>query len=213
MTPLRQGYGEQGPPSRTIALDVGGIPDYGFGHRSLLWWGTAAMMIIEGMVFALVIMSYVYLKGRVPHWPPSGPGPDLRWGTINTIILLVSCIPNALTKKAAEKMDLSGTKLWLAICILFAVAFNIVRGLEFTVLNVRWDSNAYGSIVWVALGFHTVHVVTDFLDTGVLAAIVFFKPVDAHRFVDVSENALYWYFVVLTWLPIYAVIYLAPRIA
>jgi cytochrome c oxidase subunit I+III len=28
----------------------------------------------------------------------------------------------------------------------------------------------------------------------------------------VSENALYWYFVVLSWLPIYAVIYLAPRL-
>jgi cytochrome c oxidase subunit I+III len=28
--------------------------------------------------------------------------------------------------------------------------------------------------------------------------------------VDVSENALYWYFVVGSWLPIYAVIYLAP---
>jgi len=67
--------------------------------------------------------------------------------------------------------------------------------------------------VWLLLGFHTVHVITDFLDTGVLTAIVFAGPIDEHRFVDVSENALYWYFVVLTWLPIYAVIYFAPRIA
>ena len=41
---------------------------------------------------------------------------------------------------------------------------------------------------------------------------MFVGPVDEHRFVDVSENAMYWYFVVLTWLPIYAVIYFAPRI-
>ena len=213
MTPAGQDYGGHAREPRSIALDVSGIPDYGFGHRSILWWGTASMMIIEGMVVALVIMSYMYLKGRVPHWPPSGPGPDLRWGTLNTIILIVSCIPNALTKKAAEKLDLSGVRVWLAVCILFAIGFNIVRALEFTVLNVRWDSNAYGSIVWLALGFHTVHVVTDFLDTTVLAAIIFFGPVDEHRFVDVSENALYWYFVVLTWLPIYAVVYFAPRIA
>ena len=209
MTRLRQGYGGQG----RVALDVSDLPDFGLGHRSLLWWGTASMMIIEGMVFALVIVSYLYLKGRVPHWPPSGPPPDLRWGTLNTIILLASCAPNALTKKAAEKFDLGGVRVWMAVCILFAVGFNVVRALEFTTLNVRWDSNAYGSIVWLALGFHTVHVVTDFLDTSVLAAVVFFGPVDEHRFVDVSENALYWYFVVLTWLPIYAVIYFAPRIA
>jgi len=209
VTRLRQGYGGQG----RVALDVSDLPDFGLGHRSLLWWGTASMMIIEGMVFALVIVSYLYLKGRVPHWPPSGPPPDLRWGTLNTIILLASCAPNALTKKAAEKFDLGGVRVWMAVCILFAVGFNVVRALEFTTLNVRWDSNAYGSIVWLALGFHTVHVVTDFLDTSVLAAVVFFGPVDEHRFVDVSENALYWYFVVLTWLPIYAVIYFAPRIA
>jgi cytochrome c oxidase subunit 3 len=201
------------PRARTIALDVSAIPEHGFGHRSLLWWATASMMIIEGMVFAMVIVSYVYLKGRVPHWPPSGPGPDLRWGTLNTIILLVSCLPNALAKKAAERFDLGGVRLWLTICLVFGLAFNGVRALEFTTLNVRWDTNAYGSIVWLALGFHTVHVVTDFLDTSVLTALIFVGPVDEHRFVDVSENALYWYFVVFTWLPIYAVIYFAPRIA
>ena len=32
------------------------------------------------------------------------------------------------------------------------------------------------------------------------------------RFVDVSENAFYWYFVVLVWLPLYAVIYWVPRL-
>jgi cytochrome c oxidase subunit 3 len=194
------------------ALDVSPIPHYGFGHRSLLWWATMSMMVIEGTVFALGFVSYVYLKGRAPHWPPSGPGPDLRWGTLNTIVLLASCVPNALTKKAAERFDLAGVRLWLAVCLVFGAAFNFVRYLEFGVLNVRWDSNAYGSVVWLLLGFHTVHVITDFLDTSVLTALIFVGPVDEHRFVDVSENAMYWYFVVLTWLPIYAVIYFAPRI-
>ena len=195
-----------------VALDVSPIPTYGFGHRSILWWGTGSMMVIEGMVFALIIVSYLYLKGRVPHWPPSGPGPDLLWGSVNTVILLASCVPNALAKKAAEQLDLGQVRLWLAVCLLFGLAFNGVRALEFTALNIRWDTNAYGSILWLALGFHTVHVVTDFLDTGVLTAVIFFGEVDEHRFVDVSENSLYWYFVVITWLPIYAVIYFAPRI-
>ena len=195
-----------------VALDVSPIPTYGFGHRSILWWGTGSMMVIEGMVFALIIVSYLYLKGRVPHWPPSGPGPDLLWGSVNTVILLASCVPNALAKRAAEQLDLGRVRLWMAVCLVFGLAFNGVRALEFTALNIRWDTNAYGSILWLALGFHTVHVVTDFLDTSVLAAVVFFGEVDEHRFVDVSENSLYWYFVVITWLPIYAVIYFAPRI-
>jgi len=84
-----------------VAVDVADIPEYGFGHRSIMWWATASMMVIEGMVFALTIVSYVYLKGRAPQWPPTGPPPRLLWGTVNTIILLASCVPNALVKKAA----------------------------------------------------------------------------------------------------------------
>jgi heme/copper-type cytochrome/quinol oxidase subunit 3 len=197
-----------------VAIDVSDIQEYGFGHRSVLWWATASMMLIEGTVFALVIVSYLYLKGRAPHWPPTGPSPRLLWGTINTIVLVASCVPNALTKKAAERFDLAAVKLWLAVCLVFGLAFNIIRFLEFGALNVRWDQNAYGSVVWVLLGFHTVHVITDFLDSLVLGAIVFSNTdITERRFVDVSENALYWYFVVLTWIPIYAVVYFGSRVS
>ena len=83
--------------------------------------------------------------------------------------------------------------------------------MEFTALNCWWDTNAYGSIVWTLLGIHTVHVVTDLIDTTVLAVMFFVAPLDANRFVDASENAFYWYFVVFTWLPIYGLLYIAPR--
>ena len=32
------------------------------------------------------------------------------------------------------------------------------------------------------------------------------------RFGDVQDNALYWNFVILTWLPIYACLYWLPRL-
>jgi cytochrome c oxidase subunit I+III len=49
------------------------------------------------------------------------------------------------------------------------------------------------------------------MDSAVITVMFFTGPIDEHRFVDVSENAMYWYFVVLAWLPIFAVIYLASR--
>lgn len=194
------------------ALDVSGLPRYGFGHRSLLWWGTICLMAIEGTAFALTVAAYIYLKGRVPHWPPGFAPPQLRWGTTNLIILIVSCVPNQLAKNASERFDVRGVQIWMVVCMVFALAFNIVRALEFTGLNVWWDSNAYGSIVWALLGMHTVHVITDFADSLVLTVLFFTGPVDEHRFVDISENAMYWYFVVIAWIPIYAVVYLAPRV-
>ena len=101
--------------------------------------------------------------------------------------------------------------LWLTICLVFGVLFLGVRGLELAALNVRWDANAYGSVVWLLMVLHTVHLVTDTWDTTVLDVLFFTGPLEGRRYVDVSENALYWYFVVLSWLPIYAVVYLGPR--
>ena len=194
------------------AIDVSALPEYAFGHRSLLWWATLSMIAIESTMFALLAVSYIYLNGRVVHWPPATPPPALIWGTINTVVLLVSAIPNELTKRAAEKLDVRGVQFWLVICMIFGAAFNVMRVLEFGALNVSWDTNAYGSLIWALLGFHTAHILTDVLDTGVLTVLMFTGPIDEHRFVDASENAMYWYFVVIVWLPIYGLIYIAPRI-
>ena len=193
------------------ALDVADLPSFAFSHRSLMWWGTAGMMAIEGTVFALAVVVYFYLRVHSTTWPMASAPPELRWGTLNTLILLASLIPNQWTKTAGEKLDLPTVRIGLVVCLLFSLAFLVVRALEFTTLNCRWDDNAYGSIVWTLLGLHTVHLLTDFWDSTVLAALMFKQPVEGKSYVDVSEGAMYWYFVVLTWVPLYAVIYWVPR--
>jgi heme/copper-type cytochrome/quinol oxidase subunit 3 len=194
-------------------LDVSTLPPGAFGSRSLMWWGTLGIILIEGTAFALTIGAYFFLVTRVPAWPPSGVlPPALLWGTLNTVILLLSAVPNQLAKSASEDVSLGGVRLWMTVCLLFGLVFNVIRIYEFRHLNVTWDQNSYGSIVWLLLGLHTVHIVTDFLDTAVLTLLMFVGPVEEKRFIDVEENALYWYFVVLSWLPIYGVIYWAPRL-
>ena len=194
------------------ALDVAELPSFGFSHRSLMWWGTMGLMAIEGTAFAIAIMMYFYLRSHVTTWPMSSLPPELIWGTLNTIILLVRMWPNQLAKRAAEKLDLPRIRLWILVCLAFSLVFLIVRIFEFRGLNVRWDQDAYGSTIWILLGLHTVHLLTDTWDTSVLAVLMHTGPLEGKRYVDVSENALYWYFVVLSWLPIYAVIYWAPRL-
>jgi len=195
----------------TGPLDARELPSFAFSHGSLMWWGTAGLMAIESTVFGLAIVMYFYLRVHVERWPPSTPPPDLLWGTLNTAILVASAWPNHLAKRAAERLDRRGVQVWLTVCLAFSVAFLAVRGFELSALNVRWDSDAYGSIVWLLMALHTTHLVTDTWDTTVLDVLFFTGPLEGKRYVDVSENALYWYFVILSWLPIYAVVYLAPR--
>jgi len=193
-------------------VDVSGLAPGAFGHRSILWWGTMGLIVIEGMAFVLAIAAYFYIRLRNATWPPNLPPPLLLWGTVNTFVLLASAVPNELAKKAAERVDLAQVRLWLLVCLVFGVGFNVIRVFEFMSLNCSWDTNAYGSIVWLLLGLHTVHIATDVVDTAVLTLLMFVGPVEEKRFVDVAENSMYWYFVVLTWLPIYGVLYWAPRL-
>ena len=193
-------------------IDVSDLPEYAFGHRSTLWWGTGGFIVIEATAFALALFAYFYLRSKLPEWPPGVAPPGLLWGTLNTFILLASAVPNQLAKKAAEEQHLARVRLLLVVCLVFGVVFLAVRGFEFTALNCAWDSNAYGSIVWAIMGLHTAHLLTDVVDTGVLTALMFTRHAHGRRFVDVSENAFYWYFVVLVWLPLYAVIYWVPRL-
>ena len=193
-------------------LDVSTLPTYAYSHRSLMWWGTWGMMLIEATVFVMAIGSYLFLRSHADQWPMSQLPPDLLWGSVNVAILLISCVPNHWVKQAAERENVSKVRVWLVICLLFSLAFIGVRVLEFSHLNTSWDNNAYGSIVWLLLSLHTVHLVTDTIDSALLTVLMFTGPLEGIRFVDVSENAMYWYFVAFTWLPIYAVLYLLPRV-
>jgi heme/copper-type cytochrome/quinol oxidase subunit 3 len=197
--------------NRPVAVDAAWLPNHAFGHHSLMWWGTVGVMAIEGMAFALAIVTYFYLRSQSALWPPTEAPPLWRWGTLNTLVLLVSVLPNWWTKRRAEALDRRGVQLGLSLCMLCSLVFLVVRAFEFGALNCRWDSSAYGSIVWMLLGLHTLHLITDTWDSGVLTVLAFTGPFELKRYVDVSENALYWYFVVVAWLPIYVVIYLLPR--
>jgi heme/copper-type cytochrome/quinol oxidase subunit 3 len=193
-------------------LDVSALPSHGFSHRSPMWWGTLGMMAIEGTIFVLVIVCYFYLRSHSDVWPMGVKPPALLWGTLNLVIIILSAVPNQLAKKAGERYDLHGVRLWLGITLAFGVPLMLVRVFEFHALNVRWDSSAYGSVVWTLLGLHTMHLVTDWFDSLVLEVLFFTGPLEDRRYVDVSENSLYWYFVVLAWIPIYLVIYWGARV-
>jgi cytochrome c oxidase subunit I+III len=192
-------------------LDVAPLPKFAFGHKGLIWWGTVGFMVIEGSMFVMVIIVYFYLRLKVANWPPSLPNPNVGLATANLLIVLASCLPNALAKRAAEAFDLRKTRFWLVVLTLIGVGTLVIRAFEYTQLNCRWDDNAYGSIVWVLISLHTIHVATDVVDGAVLAALLFIGPVTEKRFVDASENSLYWYFIVAWWIPIYLTIFWMPR--
>jgi cytochrome c oxidase subunit 3 len=193
-------------------LDLSGLPLHGMGSTSPTWWGTLAFMLLEGTGFALIIAIYLYLGSLTKAWPPAPP-PDLLPGSLVTLVLLASVVPNVLIARWAKQQNLAKLRLGVVIMSVLCIVPIVLRFFEFPATHVRWDTNAYGSVVWTMLGLHTTHLITDLADTLVLAALMFTRHgANPRRFGDVQDNALYWNFVVLTWLPIYFCIYFLPRL-
>lgn len=194
-----------------IVLDVSSLPTYGFGPSSAPWWGTIGFVALEGMGFAVAIGAYLYLMATNPQWPLDTP-PNLWIGTAMTLLLVASVVPNHLTNKVAHRLDLLRVRIGLVAMSVIGTMALVIRGFEFAYLNTRWDTDAYGSVLWVVLGLHAVHLATDLGDTVVLTVLMFTRHAQPRRFSDVTDNAFYWNFVVLVWLPLYVVLYWIPRL-
>jgi cytochrome c oxidase subunit III len=191
--------------------DLSQLPPHGHGHRSLTWWGMMALIAIEATAMALAAAAYLYLSEHERQWPPHAILPSPLWGTVFTVITLLSFAPNMWLNRSAEREHLRPVQVGLVLMSVVGLVLIVVRYLEFTSLHVAWSDSAYGSIVVAVLVLHTVHLVTDWYDTLVLTALMFTRHAQGRRYVDVAENAIYWNFVVYAWLPLYALLYFAPR--
>ena len=193
---------------------VADLPTHKFGPSSLTWWGIIGFMVIEGAAFGLTFAAYFFLMGHEQGWPPEGrKAPDLLFGTLFTIIILLSEIPNTMIKKAAHERDVPTIRLLMPLIVGIGAVLLVIRAFEFNNLNCRWTDDAYSSIIWALLLLHTGHILTDWLDTVVLWALMM-TPLgyEGRRLVDTDENSLYWRYVWLLWLPIYLMIYWIPRL-
>lgn len=195
-------------------IDAGQLPDYSFASRSPLWWGIVGLITVEGTVVATLIVSFFYLQGNHAFWPPSGSTPpDLLLPIISTIVLLLSMVPIYLTDKHFEQGNAKPLATMPLISIALALVFLGIKAYEYAHhVDFRWDSHAYGSIVWLMIGFHSTHVIAVILKTIVIICLArrhYFTP---EKRIAVTVNGLYWYFVAAAWIPLFLTIYLGSRI-
>jgi heme/copper-type cytochrome/quinol oxidase subunit 3 len=194
------------------SVDVSRLPTIVFGSKSLMYWATMSFMVIEGWTLALAVMSYFYLRQNVQDWPPlRTPEPGLLIPTINLVLMLVSIVPSLLAAKAARHLEKGGTALWLFVNAAMGLGALVLRWYELWAINTRWDTNAYGSVAWLLVGLHGTLLLLDVGDTIGLGCKMLAPEMPPHYFSDTSDNTTYWLFTVLSWVPIYLLVYVGPR--
>jgi len=213
--PSAQGF----VPPRTI--DVSAFPESAFDWRDPVWWGNLLLTLIETSTVALVIASYFYiLRNFQTAWPPPkvdvtppiyDSAPDLKWGTINLVLIVLSCLPMYWTDMRARKKHRGGVIIGLAIMLLISAISVWIRFKEFHATKFWWNDNAYASCVWTILGLHLTYLLAGGLEFLVMGAWIVSHELDDPHALDVTLAGGYWYWIAATWLICYGVVYFGPR--
>jgi heme/copper-type cytochrome/quinol oxidase subunit 3 len=175
---------------------------------------TLILLGAEIMFFAGLIGTFlVFRVGSITWPPPSQIDVRLPIGVtgINTIILLLSGYTMFQALRAIRKDRQKELRNWLFVTGLLGVIFLVVQGSEWAHLvhhGLTLSSGVYGSIFYVLIGCHALHVLI-----AVLWLLTVFVRATVGRFgashhVGVEVCAIYWGFVVALWPVLYVLVYL-----
>ncbi|MEO6092799.1 MAG: cytochrome c oxidase subunit 3 [Novosphingobium sp.] len=190
------------------------LPIHGMGRVGTPWWGMLCLFATEGILFAYLIFSYAYLGSQgYQAWPPTGVPPSLVLAIPATILLVGSSFVLEYAKRRARMGAVGVARLALAIGILMGAAFVALSLKEWSDKPFTLATNSYSSIYFVLTGTHLAHVAI-----GLIALIVLLVWSLTGRIGPGHEQhrtlaTLYWHFVDVVWLFVFATIYLSPRLA
>lgn len=196
-----------------VAASVESLPTEVYGPQNITWWAALGGEIIEGFVLVLGVFTYLYLRNNAPDWPPlHTPLPSLGAPTLNLGLMVLSLAPAWWAARAAKREDRFNTTVGLLLHAAIGIGILVLRYFECRALNVRWDTNAYGSITWALLFSHGYMALFDIFDTIGLAVLCLRLEPEQQHYVDVTDNSFFWYFVLASWLPLYLLIFVGPRV-
>jgi cytochrome c oxidase subunit 3 len=211
---------EMARPSNFV--DVSGLPAIGFDTKSPLWWGNTLLLFIETAMFGILVALYFSVMMNTSPFPPPrvdrmpvlhDSSPELWLPTVGLIVLLASLIPGIWLDLSARRRNAGAIKIAVVVTLLFNIAAIVIRYYEYDSLHFKWNDNAYGSITWMILGMHMLHLFVMMSEDTYLVLWTFIKGVDDKHALDLTVTAVYWYWIVGIWIPLYFLIYIVPRFA
>jgi heme/copper-type cytochrome/quinol oxidase subunit 3 len=196
-----------------VVMNVRALPDVSFGPRDIMWWGTFGFVVIEGWTIVLCVAAYVYLTQNVEAWPPPHtPLPSLGLPTIELAAMLASIPLVIWCDRVVRRYDLAKARIAFTLAGLVGLALTALHVAVLLVsLNVKWDSNAYGSAQWLVLTYHGTLILVEACEVLGLALAYWFAPVEDRHFPDGADAVFYWKFMVAAFVPLYVLCFLVPR--
>jgi cytochrome c oxidase subunit III len=180
--------------------------------------GMYIFLASEVMFFGSMFAVYFYLVGSHPTWPPIPPSntPEyyVQWWpipTINTIVLVSSGITCHFALEALSHDNRRRFFFLLITTIVLGFGFEVGQLYEFISAFARHltlTANSFASAFFIMTGFHGAHV----LGGLVLLLLILYRAsrgqFSAANHVGPAAVTLYWHFVDVVWIFLFAILYL-----
>ncbi len=196
-------------------------------------WGKAMMWIFllsDTFIFSCFLIGYMHVRSSTTiPWPNPSEVFALSFGgepipliliAIMTFVLITSSGTMALAVNYGYRLDKKKTVLLMAATALLGATFVGMQAFEWTKLIVEegvrpWanpmGAPQFGAAFFMITGFHGAHVTAGVIYLSVIATRVGTGYYDRHRggnYEMVEIAGLYWHFVDLVWVFIFAFFYL-----
>src|SRR5690606_15445852 len=182
-------------------------PATGIPNRKLFMW---VFLASECMIFGALIATYLVYQGKSLVGPYPEDLFDIPLTTVSTFILLMSSLGMVLAVAASQRVDIKGTRIWLAATVLMGLTFLGSQAYEyahFINAGLHLSTDLFGSTFYVMTGIHGVHVAIGVIWLTALLVHTW-RPVDPERrALDIEVAGLYWHFVDIVWIVIFTVVY------
>jgi cytochrome c oxidase subunit 3 len=192
-------------------------------------WGKVMMWIFlvsDTFIFSCFLIGYMTVRMTTTEpWPFPSQVFALSFGgepipliliAIMTFILITSSGTMALAVNYGYRRDRKKTVLLMMATAALGASFVGMQAFEWTTLigeGVRpwenpWGAPQFGSIFFMVTGFHGLHVTAGVIYLGIVAYRVGKGRYEKKGYEIVEITGLYWHFVDLVWVFIFAFFYL-----
>lgn len=188
----------------------GAASPFGVTWQKMMMW---FFIVTDALLFAGLLVSYGVVRIATGSWPVQSEVFSMPYIAAMTFVLISSSATMACAVAAAELNRRKTVTLCLWLTILGGFGFLGMQAYEWAVfiqqggglLENPWGAPVFSQFFFVITGFHGFHVLTG---VSVLLVVAIRSALGNYSAAGVENAGLYWHFVDLVWVFVFALFYL-----
>jgi cytochrome c oxidase subunit 3 len=187
--------------------------------------GMWVFLVTEIMFFGGLFLTYMLYRAASPSaFQEASHHLNVIWGSVNTIVLIVSSLTMALAVRAAQTNAAPKVQVgWIVATMILGTAFlgvkvieyadkfehNLVPGPDF-VWTGKYPAGAeqFYSLYFAMTGLHALHMIIGLGIMTVIGIMAWRGTFDEDYYTPVEVSGLYWHFVDIVWIFLFPLLYL-----